>query len=216
MGRLRLTGVWYEGRNMYLEGIDVSHFQGTVDWAAVADADIAFAFAKASEGQNTGDSMFATNWSAMKEAGLVRGAYEFYVVGESPQREAQNFIDRVRLEPGDLPPVVDVETMGHSSVDNATFLASLKQYLSTIESAYGVKPVLYTGPSFWAEHGDDSFADYPLWIARYAQKPSVPEGWTTWTFWQYSQSGAVPGVTGDVDRDRFQGDRDALLALTLR
>ncbi len=200
---------------MYLEGIDVSHFQGTVDWAEVAKSGIDFAFAKASEGQHTRDKMFAHNWQAMKEAGLIRGAYEFFVVGEDPESEAQNFIGGVKLESGDLPPVIDVETMGHSTLDNDAFIASLKRYLSIVESAYGVKPIIYTGPAFWAEHGDDSFGAYPLWIARYAQEPSVPQGWSSWTFWQYSQSGQVPGVSGDVDLDRFQGDREALAALTL-
>lgn len=196
-------------------GIDVSHFQGTVDWQKVRQAGIAFAIAKATQGDGYEDPMFRVNWPAMKAAGLIRGAYDFYDVADDPATQAREFISRVSLEAGDLPPVVDIETMNGAADTIAGLAADLRTYLDLLSAHYGVKPIIYTGPGFWNAHVNESFGDFPLWVAVYADAIELPHGWSTWTIWQHSQTGTIEGVDGAVDLDRFNGDREALEALTL-
>ena len=194
-----------------VNGVDVSHYQGDVDWAQVAAAGYAFAFVKAAQGDSGGDSEFDRNWQDMKTAGILRGAYDFYDVGQNPTTQARNFISKVTLIKGDLPPVVDIETMNGSSESNNHMIADLHSYLKTLKDHYGVAPIIYTGPSFWNAHFDDSFSDYALWVAEYGvSKPKAVTGWTVWSFWQYSTNGDVPGINGDVDLDRFNGGLDQL------
>ncbi|MFM7204662.1 MAG: glycoside hydrolase family 25 protein, partial [Myxococcota bacterium] len=129
--------------------------------------------------------------------------------------QAQNFIKRVRMEPGDLPPVVDIETMGRSAEDKSHLVKDLHVYLDVLEAHYGVKPIIYTGHAFWNAHMDGSFGRYPLWLAQYGSKASIPTSWKSWTFWQYSATGSVSGVSGDVDLDRYCCSLAELRSLTL-
>ena len=105
--------------------------------------------------------------------------------------------------------------MGKSDEDKSTLAADLHTYLDLLEAHYGVKPIVYTSHAFWTAHLDDSFGDYPLWLAQYGPKAHIPPGWETWTFWQYSPEGSVPGISGDVDVDRFCCSGAELLALTI-
>lgn len=190
----------------YLQGIDVSHYQGKIDWKAVKGSDVGFAFAKASQGQSVADSRFAENWAGMKAAGLLRGAYHFYSVGEDPKAQARNFLGKVKFEPGDLPPMVDIETENPGAESNAGQIADLHTFIAQIKAACGAEPFIYTGPSFWNAHFDDSFSDCPLWVAEYGvSAPKPVSGWSVWTIWQHSQSGTVPGISGHVDLDYFNG-----------
>ena len=189
------------------EGIDVSHYQGNVDWAQVKAAGKVFAFAKATQGSTDVDSMFATNWSAMKEAGIVRGAYHFFQPDEDATAQAEHFIATVKLEAGDLPPVIDIEVAEGSTTQNID--ADVKTWLEKVAAAYGVRPIIYSDLSFLQQHLASGFGDYPLWVADYSPNPpDPPESWKKWTFWQYSQSGTVAGIDGDVDLDRYQGTED--------
>jgi lysozyme len=199
-----------------ITGIDVSHVQGTVDWAKVKAAGVSFAFAKASEGETYVDPQFSANWNGMKDAGIVRGAYAFFVAGEDPTKQATHFLAQLQLESGDLPPVVNIETKGSSTETDATLVANLKTYLNVIEKATGGKPMIYTGAAFWNAHGDESFGDYPLWVAEYeVEEPKVPKGWDGWTFWQHTQAGKTDGVEGDVDQDNFAEPLNSLKGLAL-
>ncbi|MEM7247958.1 MAG: GH25 family lysozyme [Acidobacteriota bacterium] len=199
-----------------LDGIDVSHLQGVVDWEQVAASGKVFAFAKATEGITFVDPQFQANWAGMKKAGLVRGAYGFYRVGDDPKAQARNFLSQVSLEPGDLPPVVDIETMGGVKMSPTRLAAELREYLQTLEQATGRRPIIYTGWGFWDPDLVASFGDHPLWVADYGPgKLRLPDGWTRWTFWQHSQHGQVPGVSGPVDLDRFAGSRADLDRLCL-
>ena len=203
-----------------LEGFDVSHYQGDVDWKAVSGGNSDkghwyFVMAKAAQGDNTGDAEFKANFAGGKDAGMIRAAYDFYNPGLDPAAQAANFIRRVTLEPGDLPPVVDIETMGKSHEDNSHLVADLHTYLGLLEAHYGVKPIVYTGHAFWNEHMDDSFGEYPLWLAQYGSAPNIPKGWEQWSFWQYSATGSVPGIVGDVDLDRYCCSLKELRALTI-
>lgn len=190
-----------------LHGVDVSQFQGEIDWQAVRESGVVFAFARALEGETLVDSRFAANWQGMKEAGVVRGAYAFYVADDPPAAQAAAFTRLVTLEPGDLAPMVDIE---HASLlrgsPPAGLVADLHTYLELLEAHYGVKPILYTDPDFWNEHMDGSFGAYPLWVADYdADGPALPDGWDRWTLWQHTDGGSVPGIDGEVDLDLFNG-----------
>jgi lysozyme len=187
-----------------VQGIDVSHFQGVVDWQQVAQAGMAFAFAKATEGITYLDPQFATNWAGIQAAGLLRGAYHFFEANDDATAQAQHFLDTVQLTPGDLPPVLDIETT--AGVSNEQIWSGVATWLQVVEQATGRQPILYTAPGFWSSHAPDlTLTRYPLWLADYATQPTLPTGWTSWLFWQHSQSGSVAGVAGAVDLDLFSG-----------
>ncbi|MDJ0631536.1 MAG: GH25 family lysozyme [Rhodobacter sp.] len=204
------------GTSEYQHGIDVSHYQGDIDWSKVKADGRVFAYAKAAEGDATVDVRFAANWAGMKAAGILRGAYLFYVAGNDPETQARNFMKRVTLEPGDLPPMVDIETERAGVESDAQLVKDLHTCLAALTKHYGVAPFIYTGPSFWNAHFDDSFSHYPLWVAEYGvSKPKPVKGWGYWTIWQYSQSGSVGGVHGNVDLDYFNGSLEQLKKFTV-
>ncbi|MEH6415834.1 glycoside hydrolase family 25 protein [Pseudomonas sp. CGJS7] len=187
-----------------IQGIDVSHYQGTIDWTTVKAAGIAFAYAKATDGNTYLDPMFQTNWSGMQAAGVLRGAYHFYETHDDPVTQANWFVANVgALGAGDLPPVVDIESYNGDYGGNSV-AANLQIWLDTVETALGRRPMIYTNPSFWQQTVGAGFSGYPLWIAEYGvSAPTVPTDWSRWNLWQYSQSGSVDGVDGSVDLDVF-------------
>ena len=197
-----------------VHGIDVSHYQGTVDWQQVKAAGNQFAFAKATEGVTLLDPELATNWAGMKAAGLLRGAYHFFEPGDDAGQQATFFLGTVQFERGDLPPVLDVETAPAAGED---LWRGVQTWLEQVETATGMRPILYLNKSFANENGAPaSLAAYPLWLAQYeVELPTLPTGWTTWLLWQYSQSGTVAGVTGSVDLDQLNGPLSGLSALAM-
>ncbi len=195
------------------EGLDVSHYQGDVDWSSVKAAGKVFAFAKATQGTDDVDPQFSTNWSGMKSAGIVRGAYHFFEPDVDATAQAEFFISNVTLEAGDLPPVIDIEVSEGVSVEGID--EDVRTWLDKVAAAYGVNPIIYSDLSFINEYLSSGFSAYPLWIAEYTDTaPEAPGDWQQWTFWQYSDTGTVDGIDGDVDLDRYQGteaDWQALL-----
>ncbi len=189
-----------------LPGIDVSHWQGAIDWDAVAADGVEFAFIKATEGGDYVDPRFAANWSGAQRAGVVRGAYHFFRPQTDAVAQAEHFLRTVQLAPGDLPPVLDVEvTDGRSA---ATIAAGVRTWLQEVERATGRRPILYTRASFWTAQMGSGFGGYPLWVAHYGvSSPNIPAEWSGWTFWQHSDAGRVDGISGDVDLNWFNGDR---------
>jgi len=210
-----------------LSGIDVSHFQGAVDWAAVAGAGMAFAYAKASDGGTGTDPRFAANWAAMKAAGVLRGAYHFFRPATSAEAQADHYVQLVgALAPGDLPPMLDVEeTATKTSPEQWAAIAVadrvplVQTWLDRVEAALGLRPILYTRAGFVEKYFPDpgELTDDLLWVAHYTSQPApnLPPGWTDWTLWQFSETGTVAGVGGAVDLDRFNGTLDDLRALAL-
>ncbi len=189
-------------------GIDVSKDQGEVDWTAVAGSGYAFAFIKATDGQDYLDPMFAQNWAAAKAAGLLRGAYHFFRAEDSPQVQAEWFWQNVGGG-AELPLVVDVEESMSQSA--AVVVANLQQFLASLAQWTSQTPMVYTAPGFWNGLGTTAFGSFPLWVAEYGvAQPSLPAGWTLWDFWQHSQSGQVAGIQGNVDLDVFSGPLSAL------
>jgi lysozyme len=203
--------------NFQIHGIDVSKYQQRSNWEAVKemraeDVKIGFVFIKATEGLGNMDQQFRRNWKHSKEAGLPRGAYHFFIAPKSGAEQAENFIRRVELEKGDLPPVLDVEqTYG---VSNSSLRSEVKAFLDRLEAHYGVKPIIYTNVDFYNRHLKDEFDSYPLWVAHYLKKDR-PRIARNWAFWQYSETGRVSGIRGKVDFNVFNGDstdfRDLLI-----
>ena len=147
-----------------LPGIDVSHWQGAIDWPRVADDGVAFAFIKATEGGDYVDPRFAANWAGAAQAGVMRGAYHFYRPQPDAAAQAEHFLRTVQLRAGDLPPVLDVEvTDGRSA---SAIAAGVRTWLETVERATGRRPIVYTRAGFWNQVGG-GFGAYPLWVAHY-------------------------------------------------
>ncbi|MBS2017358.1 MAG: hypothetical protein JST00_31025 [Deltaproteobacteria bacterium] len=201
-----------------LKGIDVSYYQGNVAWASVKASGRSFAFARVSDGVNTVDTKFAQNWPAMKAAGITRGVYQFFRPSQDASAQAQLVIDRLAanggLLPGDLPPVLDLESA--DGLAAATVVARAKTWLAKIEAKFGVKPIIYTA-AFMTPVIGNNFSSYPLWVANYQTTcPTMPGAWTKWQFWQNADNGSVPGVSGNVDTNLFDGAASQLAALTLK
>ena len=188
-------------------GIDVSYYQGVIDWNAVRNAGIKFAFVRVSDGNAFSDPKFTANWNGARQAGIIRGAYQFFRPNQNVTAQADKMIAAIgTYEPGDLPPVVDVEATGGLS---ATAIQSrLRTWVDRVKNALGVTPIIYTGKYFWRDEvgAPASFAPNPLWIAQYTSLcPDIPGPWQRWTFWQYTDSGHVAGISGNVDMNRFNG-----------
>jgi lysozyme len=197
-------------------GIDVSKWQASVDWNAVANDGVEFAFIRVSHGVNTIDQFFEANWDGARDAGILRGAYQFFEPGQDPITQANILLDKMGpLQPGDLPPVIDVES--HGNLSAATVASKVKQWVDHVEGQLGVKPIIYTGRYFWQDYVKTAeFAGYPLWIAHYTTGcPNLPVQWSDWTFHQYTDNGSTDGVDGPVDTNRFNGDKAALLAFAV-
>lgn len=187
-------------------GIDVSHYQGDIDWASVAESGIAFAMMKASEGSTFVDPMFTTNWAGAKQNNILCGAYHFFQPTESFMQQADLFLGLLRdvgYDPKkDLPPAIDCEdTTGCSS---STYAFALGHLLQLLQRFLGVKPMIYTAPGFWASIDNPNFSEYPLWLAEYteASTPTMPPCWSDCALWQFSDTGNVDGIEGPVDLDR--------------
>ncbi|MFO0658433.1 MAG: GH25 family lysozyme [Polyangiaceae bacterium] len=198
-----------------VEGIDVSKWQASVDWTAVAGDGMKFAFTRISYSTSK-DSTFDTNWAGMKSAGLVRGAYQYFLAGDDPIAQADLVINTIgTLEPMDLPPVIDIEGSGNEGVTSDVWKASVKAWVQRIEQHFGRKPILYVGKYFWQDNfgADTDYVDYPLWIPNYsASCPNLPDNtWTTWKFFQNSSTESIGGES-PVDHDLFNGNYAALLA----
>jgi len=198
-----------------VHGVDVSRYQSEIDWEKVSDQDIVFAYVKASEGETITDTHFCKNWDAIKKAGIKRGAYHFFRPTTSVLTQAQNFIDNVILETGDLPPVLDVEVM--DGVPKEALIKRMKTWLDIIEMHFQIRPIIYTNQTFFNENLAEHFNEYPLWVARYNNffKPN-PTNKKDWLFWQYGNKGRVNGIDGDVDLNVFQGSLEELDALTFK
>lgn len=207
-----------DARTTNAEGIDVSHYQGpNVDWEKRADLGNPFSFVKATEGVGIADDTFATNWAKMKAAGILRGAYHFFRPGLDAAQQAAFFWSRLKNDPGELPPVIDVEAMdGITGIDVVEHLWTMVQALA---KSCGRRPFIYTAAGFWnALPANVTRAQVcgatDLWVAHWtnAALPLVPNGWTAWRFWQYAGDVAAEGVPGFADLNRHNGSITDLLA----
>jgi lysozyme len=198
-----------------IHGIDVSRYQQLISWDAVRDMQVhnikmGFAFIKATEGLNNTDPFFKRNWRKAKEAGIVRGAYHYFIATKDGKAQAKNFTSRLDLESGDLPPVLDVEESFGASPEKVR--KEIKAWLDAVEEYYAVKPIIYTYVDFYRQYLQGYFDNYPLWVAHYLQ-PHQPRINREWCFWQHSEGGRVNGILSKVDFNVFNGDSTAFRAL---
>ncbi|MVN78341.1 hypothetical protein GO988_18580 [Hymenobacter sp. HMF4947] len=193
-----------------VHGIDVSAYQGRIDWAEVARHRVRFAFIKASEGITLRDPRFARNWRGARAAGILSGAYHYFQPNRDGGEQAALFISTVPLRSGDLPPVLDVEAPKFHDV--AELRREVRQWLEQVEAHYQVRPILYSNYAFYRHYLAGHFDDYPLWLAHYeVDRPALPA--ERWIIWQHSDEAYVPGIRGTVDFNVFQGNYAALQAL---
>ena len=195
-----------------VHGIDVSAYQGVIDWPEVARHQVRFAFIKASEGATLRDPRFAGNWEDARAAGILSGAYHYFQPNRSGAQQAALFMATVPLRPGDLPPVLDVEATRFHDV--AELRREVREWLELVQAHYGARPILYSNYAFYRRYLAGHFDDYPLWLAHYeVARPSLPA--ERWIIWQHSDEAYVPGIRGAVDFNVFQGSYAALRALVL-
>jgi GH25 family lysozyme M1 (1,4-beta-N-acetylmuramidase)/acylphosphatase len=192
-----------------VKGVDVSYYQGHVDWQKVKAHGIAFAVARVADGPSFVDPQFGANWSGMKAAGVVRGTYQFFRPGHDPIVQADLLIKQINahggLHDGDLPPALDIEVQ--DGVSDATLRSRALAWLEHVEAAFKRTPLVYTSPGFWdGLAADKTFAKYTLWVANWQTScPTMPNSWSHWKFWQDADNGSVPGISGHVDTDKFNG-----------
>ncbi len=197
-----------------VHGIDVSKYQGDIDWEQVKDSGVAFAYIKATEGGDRADSKFQYNWAASKAAGVARGAYHFVYWCRPPHEEIANFASVVPNEPDALPPVLDVEPTPESKSCKRTLyrdeaIRDMRIMLEAMERHYGKKPVIYSSVDFYqAILQPDALSEYPIWVRSTKYHPKVRYGDRKWTFWQYRSDGRVPGIVGAVDQNAFNGSHE--------
>lgn len=191
--------------NNYIEGIDVSYHQKIIDWPKVIASGIKFAFIRVSDG-GFFDPKFKQNWAEAKP--IVRGAYQYFRPRQNPQRQAEMML---KYAPdADLPLVLDLETL--DGVDHATFIGRVDAWRDIIIEETKRKPIIYTSAGFWNRLGVGATIGGDLWVAHWTArpKPFLPFIWKDWAFWQYSDKGAVPGITEIVDLDRYHGTLEEL------
>lgn len=183
-----------------VDGIDVSHWQGRVDWPTVEKAGITFAFVKATQGTRSTDKRFKENWRALADTRIARGAYHFLEPDADGTLQAKHFLDTVQFKPGDLLPVVDVEKKG------SKLLEVLSAFLAEVKTRLGVDAIIYVSPAFWNDELGSKLEQpwpNPLWIAEYGVKqPRPTTNLGPWTIWQFDEKGRVAGIEGNVDRDK--------------
>ncbi len=202
-----------------LQGIDVSHYQPKVDWERVKTS-TSFVFVKATDSTGVVDPRFTSHWSGAKKVGLPRGAYHFFHPKYDVDKQVANFTQHLKSDPGELHPVVDVEEFRteYQSFTCEQLAQMLQRFSQGVEKELGRKPMIYTNHQTWQTSFCDHpyFLDHPLWLAQYKsqpKEPKLPPGWKQWLFWQYSETGKVPGISGAVDQSYFNGSAEDLKAL---
>ena len=201
-------------RDGSVSGLDVSVYQGSIDFRSVRKSGRAFVLARVSDGVKYSDSKFSTNYANAKAAGLVRGAYQFFRPGQDPIAQADLLLSKIgyQLGAGDLPPVLDVEVTDGTSASHV--LSAVEAWVNHVAKALGRTPIVYTSPGFWSGIGGRKSYGANLWVANWTTNcPSMPNGWSTFSLWQHSDQGRVPGVGGKVDLDKFNGTLSELYAL---
>jgi len=199
-----------------VHGIDISHYQEEINWQELyknkdTEFPLKFIFMKATEGGDLADGNFRQNFDSAKSYGFIRGAYHFFIPSSDARRQAEFYIRNVKLNPGDLAPVLDVETKGKNVEE---LQRGVKTWLDIVEAHYGVKPILYTSYKFKESYlNAPAFDAYPYWIAHYYVDSVRYSG--HWEFWQHTDIGEVPGIEGEVDLNVFNGKLEDLSKFTL-
>lgn len=199
----------------FMIGFDISEYQKKVDWENLGKIEDTFAlnfvFVRATAGRDKRDKQFDRNWKQAKEKGIIRGAYHYYRPNENSIQQANNFIKTVTIEAGDLPPVLDIEKLPRTqSLDSLK--VGLKRWLTKVEQHYKMKPIIYSGESYYTDFLKKEFSDYPFWIANYNFWKKRPD--KHWLIWQFTEKAQIEGIEGLVDVNLFNGDFVRLVETT--
>lgn len=196
-----------------VHGIDAARFQKRIDWSQARRNGVNFAFLKATEGSDLLDPMFKSHWRGAGLSGIARGAYHFYYFCTTPEAQARWFIRNVPKSIGMLPPVLDMEwnpfspTCAHRRPDAKTVQDEMQRWLRIVEDHYGQRPIIYTTPRFYKENALADFNGYEYWLRTTAKTPRQAYPGESWRFWQYSATGLIAGIEGEVDLNVFSGSR---------
>jgi lysozyme len=197
-------------QHLAVHGVDVSRWQGDIDWKELRSHGANFAYIKATDGGDHLDPMFHKNWRGAADAGIKRGAYHFFYWCRTAAEQAEWFIRNVPKEKGALPPVIDVEWNHQSSCKvrppRSDILDKIRVFSQRLERHYGQRPIIYTAPDFYEDNLQGAFTDHPFWLRAVAEHPSRVYPGRDWVFWQYSGSGLSGGVDGKIDLNVFHGD----------
>ncbi len=193
----------YEDR---VAGIDVSEYQGAIQWNQVRLEEntfpLAFVFIRATAGVDKVDLQFENNWRESKKNKIIRGAYHYYRPNENSIAQAENFIKTVRIRKGDLPPVLDIEsTATNQPIDSLK--AGIRRWLELVDTHYKVRPIIYTGENYYNAFLKDDFSEYTFWIANY--NFFVEDMKDDWLFWQFTEKATIQGIEGNVDVNIYNG-----------
>ena len=208
--KIKLTPIF--ASRFKVTGVDVSHYQGTIDWEKLAGQNLDFAFIKATEGSSHVDECFYDNWQKAGKTDLCIGAYHFFSFDSAGETQAQLYIDTVGNLNGKMAPVVDVEFYGDKESNPPSkdeVVEQLGNMLSALEECYQVKPVIYTTYKVYNSYIKDEFEEYPLWIRNVYYQPLIIAG-NKWTFWQYTDTAVLEGYQGTekyIDMNVFRGTR---------
>ncbi len=199
-------------RSHAVHGVDVSRWQGNIDWPKLRTQGANFAFIKATDGGDHLDPNFRKNWNGAHQAGLKRGAYHFFYWCRDAKSQARWFIRNVPKVAGALPPVIDVEWNHLSNCKKrpapAVVRDKMKTFMDMLEAHYGQRPIIYTAPDFYADNLKGAFPNHPFWLRAVAQHPSKVYPNRDWVFWQYSGTGLSSGVKGQIDLNAFHGSEE--------
>lgn len=193
-----------------VHGIDVSKYQGQIDWRTTKRGGVAFAFIKATEGGDHLDERFRQNWHASGQVGMPRGAYHFYYFCRTAAEQARWFIRNVPRDAKALPPVLDMEWNHGSKTckkrpSAAKIRAEMRTFLRMVHRHYGKKPMIYTTVDFYKENRLSLIADHEFWLRSVADHPARVYPGQRWSFWQYTGTGKIPGIQGETDINVFAG-----------
>ncbi|MBF4492852.1 glycoside hydrolase family 25 protein [Flavobacterium sp. JLP] len=197
-------------------GIDVSEFQGNVDWEDIEILEekypVQFVFIRATAGNDRVDRQFKQNWKGAKENKIMRGAYHYYRPNENSIEQANLFIKTVKLQKGDLPPVLDIERLPKNQPLDS-LKKGLKRWLNKVEEHYKVRPIIYTGERYYGDFLKEEFSEYLFWIANYNFYREKIED--DWLFWQFTEKASLPGIKHRVDVNIYNGDLEQLQFITV-
>ncbi len=200
-------------RRFAVHGIDAARFQTSIDWNKARANGVNFAFLKATEGGDLLDAKFKDHWRSAGRAGVARGAYHFYYFCTTPEVQARWFIRNVPRTAGALPPVLDMEWNAFSPTcakvrpPAAEVQRQMRIWLRIVEAHYGQRPIIYTTPGFYVDAGLANFKGYDYWLRTTAKTPREAFPGQRWRFWQYSSTGLIDGIAGEVDLNAFNGSR---------
>ncbi|TXB66194.1 glycoside hydrolase family 25 protein [Vicingus serpentipes] len=199
----------------YTFGIDVSHYQGHIEWSKVKNSkhNIKFVFIRSSMGVDGKDKKYNYNWINAEKNGFTKGAYHYFRPNEDAQKQFENFKNIVKLKKGNLAPVLDVEEIGRLS--KKELQKNVLLWLKAAENHYKIKPILYTGRKFYTDYLKDlnQSHNFPIWIASYSNKDSLKD--VKWDFHQFTDKVRIDGIKTKVDGNDFNGRLESLLDFSL-